>query len=561
MKIKSKLIILVAVLIAAMASTGIFSMYTFKEMDRQTDEISGNTRLLQVFKHVQYRLAGISNDERAFLIKGDTQFSEGMEEKKVDIDEHLHEALSMAVESEKKQKIETIQQYTESYWAISEKVIDTYGTQPEPALALHFGEERTIRKEQLDPAIDQFIEKVENEIASDHQQLSNQRQRNVYLLSGIVLLSSVFGVIFAAVIISSILRPLRLFNKQLKEIAEGEGDLMKEIQLKKKDEFRELAISFNQFTGSLRKMIAKINDSSHYVASSTEQLKASADQTTQAVEHVTSAIQQIASGTESSSMKIQENVIMLDQIEQGVTSSNNNLNVLKVLSGETLRKAEEGNSTVKKNVQQMQFIYESVTESNNVIQSLFERSKEIGKILNMISVIADQTNLLALNASIEAARAGEHGKGFAVVAEEVRKLAEQSQQSSKQISDLIEGVQKDSQESVQITDKVLENAKIGLRSSEETSEKFSEIMKQTNEMVPQIEDVSAAMQQIADNVAMFKVSLDIIASTAEESTRNTSEVSAATEEQLASMEEITSSVKSISKTAEELKELVEQFKV
>jgi methyl-accepting chemotaxis protein len=561
MKIKLKLIILVAVLIATTASTGIFSIYTFKNTDQQADEMHEDTQLLKAFKHIEYRLAGISNDERAFLIKGDPQFLEGMGEKKADIDKNVNETLSIAGGSEEEQKIEEIGGYLDAYWAVSERVISTYETQRESALTLHFEEERTIRKEQLDPAIDQLIEEVESKIAGNQQRLDSQMKRNTYLLSGLVLFSSIFGVFLAAMIIASILKPLRLFNDQLKEIAEGDGDLTKKIQLKKKDEFWGLAASFNHFTESLQKMLAKINDSSHYLASSSEQLTVSANQTTQAAEHVTSAIQQIAGGTESSSVKIQENAVLLDQIEQGVTSINSNSNALKALSGETSKKAEEGDSAVKKNVQQMQFIYESVSESNKVIQSLSERSKEIGKILNIISGIADQTNLLALNASIEAARAGEHGKGFAVVAEEVRKLAEQSQQSSKQISALIEGVQKDSQESVHIMGKVSENAKIGLQTSEETSKKFSEIIKQTNEMAPQIENVSAAMQQITENVTVFKTSADMIALTAEESTKNTSEVSAATEEQLASIEEITSSIEAISRTAEELKELIRQFKI
>ncbi|OLN24257.1 hypothetical protein BTO30_00160 [Domibacillus antri] len=561
MKIKVKLISLVAVLVAAMASTGIFSIYVFKDKDRQTDEIHEDTQLLQALKHIQYRLAGISNDERAFLINGDPQFPEGMAEKRLDIDDSFNTAMSLSVGSEEKQKIETIKEHFEQYWTISEQVVNAQADQREMALSLHFEEERTIRKEELDPAIDSFIKDIENEIAGDQQRLDYLLQRNTYILAALVLFSSGFGVILAYIIISSILKPLRLFNEQLKDIAEGDGDLTKQISLKKKDEFWELAESFNHFSVTLKNLMSKINDSSHYLASSSEQLTASANQTTQAAEHVSSAIQQIAGGTESSSMKIQENAVLLDQIQHGVTSINSSSTVLKNLSDDTSKAAEEGVHSIKKNVRQMQFIYESVSESNQVIQSLSERSEEIGNILTIISGIADQTNLLALNASIEAARAGEHGKGFAVVAEEVRKLAEQSQQSSKQIAVLIEGVQNDSQESVGIMGKVSENAEVGLKTSEETAEKFAEIMKRTSEMAPQIKEMSAAMQHITDNVTMFKATADIIALTAEENKTSTGEVSAATEEQLASMEEIASSIKAIARTAEELKELVDQFKI
>ncbi|WP_052728609.1 methyl-accepting chemotaxis protein [Domibacillus tundrae] len=561
MSIKLKLIILVAVLIAAMTSTGIFSIYTFNETNKQTMEIQEDAKLLQVVKHVQYRLAGISNDERAFLINGDPQFPEGMAEKKADIGVHLQEALELVASAEETEHIKEIQSYIEDYWAVSEQTVNLYQTDQNEALALHFEEERTIRKEQLDPSINEIIEAIEAEMAVDNQRLADQQERNTIILVLLVLLTLLFGSMFAWFIITSIMKPLRLFDRQLQEISQGGGDLTQKIALKTNDEFSKLAHSFNQFTASLRDMIERISDSAQFLASSSAQVTASADQSVQAVEHVTSSIQQIAGGAESSSFKIKENAVILDQIESGVTGISIRSEELKSLSLRTLKAAEEGGLAVQDNVRQMQFIFDSVAESHDVIRSLSDRSNEIGSILTIISGIADQTNLLALNASIEAARAGEHGKGFAVVAEEVRKLAEQSLQSSKQIGGLIDRVQKDSEQSVRIMGTVSENASVGLRTSADTSEKFRDIMDRTNEMVPRIERITAALRQINERVATFKRTADVIAETAEESARNTEGVSAAIEEQLASMEEISAAVKSIAQTADDLQSMVHQFKI
>jgi len=233
---------------------------------------------------------------------------------------------------------------------------------------------------------------------------------------------------------------------------------------------------------------------------------------------------------------------------------------LSDLSQHSSLQAEEGGTAVRKVVDQMRSIHESVGKSDEMIRSLYDRSKEISSISDVISGIAQQTNLLALNASIEAARAGEHGKGFAVVASEVRALAEQSQASSKQIAELIQEIQRETGLSVQNMSKVTAEVENGLIVSNSTIQKFEQIVISMKNTAPHIDGVSAISQQISASVQEVMAVAEELSMQSKGNAAISQEVAAASEEQLASMEEISSAAQSLSSLAEELQVQIGKFK-
>lgn len=375
-------------------------------------------------------------------------------------------------------------------------------------------------------------------------------------------------IIFIAIIISIIIGILitRIIVRPTKEIVSllskaEKGDFTVNGKYQSKDEIGQLTTSFNNMVTGLNGMIKTVSDTSQQVAAASEELTASAEQTSAATEHVASAIQEIASGAEDSTVKIENNAQSLNEILQGILRITESSSNVSNLSRETVKEAEEGGQSVENNLSQMRFIHESVNQSNEVIQSLSERSQQIGEILDVISGISDQTNLLALNAAIEAARAGEQGKGFAVVADEVRKLAEQSQSSTQLIAGLIQGIQVDIKSSIEMMNEVVKNAEQGVMVSVETSNKFEKIIDSTKNITPQIEEITATVQQISASVEVVSSSAKEISILAQENAASSEEVAASTEEQLASMEEIHSSAKSLSITAEELRDLVNKFTI
>nr|WP_084786585.1 methyl-accepting chemotaxis protein [Bacillus tuaregi] len=375
----------------------------------------------------------------------------------------------------------------------------------------------------------------------------------------IVMLLSVFiGSIAVFFIIKSIITPLNKIKE--KAITISQGDLTEPIEIKTNDEIGQLGRAFNEMQDSLRNLVQRLENSAKQVTDASEELSANAEQTSLATEQVTLAIQEIASSAETQTHKVEENAHSLERVTAGVSQIAKSSTKVSALSHHAMQYAEDGGQAVQNTVAQMQSIYDSVTESNQVIKLLNERSKEVNSILSVITNIADQTNLLALNAAIEAARAGEHGKGFSVVAEEVRKLAEQSQQSAKEIYEIIDRIQIDTGNSVTIMARVMEDVQNGVKVSNDAIDKFNNIIQSTKEMTPQMGEVSAAAQQMIAAIQEVTESSNELAAIAQENAATSEEVAASTEEQLASMEEISSSSKYLSSMAEELNGLVSQFK-
>jgi methyl-accepting chemotaxis protein len=195
------------------------------------------------------------------------------------------------------------------------------------------------------------------------------------------------------------------------------------------------------------------------------------------------------------------------------------------------------------------------------VTTLGERSKEIGQIVDTISGIAGQTNLLALNAAIEAARAGEQGRGFAVVAEEVRKLAEQSQDAAKQIAVLISEIQSDTDRAVVAMEDGTREVMLGAEVVNDSGKAFQEIADMVTNVSSQIREISVSIEQMAVGSQQIVESVKEMDELSKKSSGEAQTVSAATEEQSASMEEIASSSQALAHLAMNLREAVSKFQI
>ncbi|WP_117170144.1 methyl-accepting chemotaxis protein [Paraliobacillus sediminis] len=384
---------------------------------------------------------------------------------------------------------------------------------------------------------------------------------NSFLVKFLTVLAIMIGISVLLVYIFT-----RRLRKRLTTIASalelaGDGDFRSEIQDQAGDELSDLATSFNKMATNLKSMMHQVISTSDLVASSAEELTTSAEETSKSTETISESIQQVANGAEHATNSVQESATSLEEVNTGVQAIAENASLISDVGSQATEKAKEGGVFVDNTVKQINEISHSVTQSAKVMKTLENRSQEIGEITEVISNIAEQTNLLALNAAIEAARAGEHGKGFAVVADEVRKLAEQSQISSSQISNLIKAIQEDMVLSNQSIDKVSVDVKEGLNIVKQTEVNFKEIYVFMEQLSEQITDMAATAQEISASTQEVSATVTGITKISNETSMHSQNVAASAEEQLASMEEITASANSLSNLAEEFQDLISKFKV
>lgn len=381
----------------------------------------------------------------------------------------------------------------------------------------------------------------------------------LYLVSIIAVIFVLLGTLVVSYFSARFTKPILLIGKRLNHVAEGDLTV-EEVSITSKDEVGELAQDFNNMIRSMRHLINEVHTSAQQVAVSSRELTASAEQTSKATEQITISIQESASGAEEQQLALQKTTNSLGEISVGMQRIAESASTISESSTDTAETAKLGGVALQGTVKQMNSIKKSVNESDSVIKSLDQRTKEIEEMLKTIINISDQTNLLALNAAIEAARAGEHGRGFSVVAEEVRKLADQSNKSSNQISKLIEEIQKDMTQSIQTMDRVKEEVGSGIQIVNETEQKFDAILRSTEQISQQIEELASVTQQISAGVQEISASGENVASIAQQASGNSQNIAASAEEQLASMEEVTSLATSLSKMAEELQKLTVKFK-
>jgi methyl-accepting chemotaxis protein len=348
------------------------------------------------------------------------------------------------------------------------------------------------------------------------------------------------------------------YLKEMAAISEAiaGGDLTVAVEPRSKSDT--LAHAFSRMTEGLRNLVKNVRDGATQVASGSNQVADASDdsakvsvQASSAIDEVTSTmhemsvnVQNMVKNTQTQASSVSETSASIDQMVASIQRVADTSKVLLDISQRSRDEVQSGIVTMEKTTEGLGRINETIGVSSGIIAVLGQRADDIGKIIEVIDDLAEQTNLLALNAAIEAARAGEHGLGFAVVADEVRKLAEKSATSTKEISDLIQSIQKEARKAV------------------ENMDKSTHIV---NEGLDLGTDLSGALKKISNVVTeVYKFAQEIGAATNEQShgssqiARATTRLNEITHEINSSVEEQASGAQAVVRAMEKMRELVQQ---
>lgn len=384
----------------------------------------------------------------------------------------------------------------------------------------------------------------------------------VVTFSSIVIISSILIILLGVLITKRITKRLNDFVVFIGALSQGDFSLkLNPENLQDKSEFGIVTNALDKMTKNIIELVTQLGKTSEQLVLSSEELTASAEQSADASNLVASAVTTMAHGADDQLAFANDTTKVVENISDKIIIVSENVNSVSKLTDNAETSVNAGEEAVEKAINQMQIIEKKSNETSGIISELEVKSMKIGQIIDTIESISEQTNLLALNAAIESARAGEAGKGFSVVADEIRKLAEQSQEATKEIAEIINDVQNKTNSAVSVMNENSKEVDTGTKVVNIAGTSFREILQMIKEISEQIHEISNSINEVTVGTKASVSSVNNIQNISMKIADETQTISAAAEEQLASVEEIASSSKILSQMSEELGNIINKFKI
>jgi|GEM_PF-820737 len=369
----------------------------------------------------------------------------------------------------------------------------------------------------------------------------------------------VLAILGSFVLAFLITRPLKGMAKVAVEVRNG--DLSKRIKVTAKDEIGDLQIAFNQMTDSLAGVLSEVSTAVEEITDMSNKLSEGAQISSAATEEITAIVEGVAEGAQSQINVVNATANVTKEISESVVGTAQRTQVVAQAANQAAQIAQEGSQNINIINEKIVGIKDNVVNSAKLVEKLGNKSEEVTGIVKVIRDIAGKTNMLALNASIEAARAGDAGRGFAVVANEIRSLAEQTKEASKNIETLLVEIQNETEHTVSAMNQGLIEVEAGTAAISATYSTFNKIIDEIHIVAKDINQVSGSVLELKSDSERIISSIEEVNDIAETTSLGTQSVLASTEEQAASVQEINNLAAGLSNMAVALKELIAKFKM
>ena len=371
------------------------------------------------------------------------------------------------------------------------------------------------------------------ELQQLHGDLTNQRQADTLNMTLVGLLIAALGLLVIWLVSRGITKPLKQMVSMLDDIAQGEGDLTRRLEVNRSDELGDIAKGFNTFLGKLQNMITQVVSSVQKVSDSSEHTADIAIRTNTGVQKQLAEIELVATA-------VHEMTATAQDVARNATHAAEAANHAD-------RSANQGKQTVQHTADAIAALAQEIGRAVTVVQTLAKDSENINAILVAIRGIAEQTNLLALNAAIEAARAGEQGRGFAVVADEVRNLAQKTQKATEEIQAMIQQLQQGTRDVVKVM--------------EDSQSKTAVSVQQASQAAEALESITQAVSVINDMNTQIASAAEEQSAVAEDINRNVTNIGQVANEVAGGADEASQASAELTKLAEQQRRLINQFRV
>ena len=602
------LMILVIVSLVAFKGTG--------DLVSNQGDVNHTHEVLESLDQIVLALVNSETGQRGYLVTGEDRYLEPYTNGIAAIYGHIDHLAELTSDNPAQQeRIATLRPLVAEKLAELKDTIELRQGSFEAALAVVLTDAGKDVADKIRVLIDEMIAEEQGLLVVRAASTSSSAKLvNLTIIGGLIT-GFIVTTVVSLVLASTIAGGVSKISQAMKAMAGG--DLTKDVSIESKDEIGDMGHAYNTMVNNFNALLGRVNENAQGLVQARDQLAQSADDAASATQEIAQISSQVAEGISQQAKGTQEVNTAVDQLSKAIaqnvegaqtqsrqietaTTVSEKVSSAAVTTSENAQQAadgarrsaeasQNGADMVQKTIEGMDRIKETVEVASEEISKLGKQSAEIGKIVSVIDDIAAQTNLLALNAAIEVARAGEQGRGFAVVADEVRTLAERVVNATKEIADLIAGVQAGVDGSVKAMEEGSTEMETGTGLAAEAATALQEILSVVEGMNGQIGEIAssseelkaggaematlmaetfsgvqenlAAGEEMRSNVKAVNESIGEIASISEENSASTEEVSAAAQQMSAQVEEVTAATHSMGESAEGLQLVVGKFKL